>query len=667
MPHYVNVVIDNKSQETDCFYTYLADDEVGKGSKVMVSFGNRHKLTEGYVVEADVVPDCDESKIKSIDSYDPERSLNSEMIDTALWMRQRYGIKYFDGIKMFTVGGKRDLKDAKSRGSDEHAEIPELSEDQKKAVGRILPAIEKGQQKSFLIKGVTNSGKTEVYMRAIDKALSLGRTAIVLLPEIALSGQTEKRLRERFGDELVATLHSKLTTSRKLHEWKRIRSGKARIVVGARTAVFSPLENIGVIVIDEEHESTYKSDHNPKYETVDIAYKRAGLSNAVLILGSATPSVVSYYRAKKGIYELIEMPNRIGESCMPDIELVDMKQEMRNGNLGVISTTLAREIEACLQRKEQIILFLNRRGFSTQILCPDCGHKMVCDDCGITLTYHKKENSAVCHYCGKKYPLVETCPKCNSKYIKYLGSGTEKVEEAVISLFKDARVERFDLDTAGSENEIKSVLEAFQKRETDILVGTQLLAKGLDFRNVGLVGIINADVSLNIPDYRSSERTYQLITQVAGRAGRSKGSSKVIIQTYEPDSDVIKFAGSGDYEAFYESELLHRNIMNYPPFTDIIQVSFASKKEDSAPAMDYAVKYRKKLLSMTNLPKGVSILPPREEQLRVDGHSRVSFIIKAPQGSRAGFMNSYMQVRSQMIKANASCYIEIDVNPYGIF
>ncbi len=667
MPHFVNVVIDNKSQETDRSYTYLAPDEVGKGSKVMVSFGKKHKLTDGYVVEADVVPGCDESKIKSIDSYDPERSLNSEMIDTALWMRQRYGIKYYDGIKMFAVGGKKDLKKAASRASGKSSDVPELSEDQKKAVERISSAIEKGKQKSFLIKGVTNSGKTEVYMRAIDKALSLGRTAIVLLPEIALSGQTEMRLRERFGDEQVATLHSKLTTSRKLHEWKRIRSGEARIVVGARTSVFAPLENIGVIVIDEEHESTYKSDHNPKYETVDIAFKRAMLSDAVLVLGSATPSVVSYYRAMNGIYELIEMPKRIGQSCMPDIELVDMKQEMRKGNLGVISTALAGEIEACLQRKEQVILFLNRRGFSTQILCPDCGHKLICDDCGITLTYHKKENAAVCHYCGRKYPLVDSCPNCGSKYIKYVGSGTEKVEEAVISLFEDAKVERFDLDTASSENEIKRVLEAFQKGETDILVGTQLLAKGLDFRNVGLVGIINADVSLNIPDYRSSERTYQLITQVSGRAGRSSGQSKVIIQSYEPESDVIKFAAEGDYEAFYESELLHRNIMNYPPFTDIIQVSFVSKKEESDCPMEYAVKYRKTLLSMAGLPKGVNILPPREEQLKTDGRTRVSFIIKAPQGSRAGFMNSYMQIRAEMIKLNAPCYIEIDVNPYGIF
>ena len=666
MSHYVNVVIDNKSEQTDNFYTYLAPDEVTKGSKVLVSFGKRRKLTDAYVVETDVNPDYDESKVKPIESYDQERSLNAEMIDTALWMRKRYGVKYIDGIKMFTVAGKRDLKDAASRGNANRSVAPSLSEDQSKAVARINEAIDARNSQGFLIKGVTNSGKTEVYMRAVEKALEQGRTAIVLLPEIALSGQTELRFRERFGDDIVATLHSKLTTSRRLHEWKRIRSGKARIVVGARTSVFAPLENIGVIVIDEEHESTYKSDHNPKYETVDVAYKRAKANDAVLVLGSATPSVVSYYRAKTGVYELIEMPRRIGDSIMPSIEVVDMRNELRRGNTGVISEVLAGEIDRCLARKEQVILFLNRRGFSTQIMCPECGHKMVCEECGITLTYHKKENAAVCHYCGRKYPLIETCPECGSKYIKYVGAGTEKVEEAVISLFKDARVQRFDLDTAGSENEIKGVLEAFQNGETDILVGTQLLAKGLDFQNVGLVGIINADVSLNIPDYRSSERTYQLITQVAGRAGRTGGSSKVLIQSYEPTSDVINFAASGDYEGFYESELLHRNIMNYPPYTDIISVGLVSKNEDSSAALEYATKFRETLKNMKDAPKGVSILPPREEQIRTDGRPRVCFIIKAPLGSRTGYLNAYMQVRDQMIKADAPCYIEIDINPYGI-
>ena len=515
---------------------------------------------------------------------------------------------------------------------------------------------------AFLIKGVTNSGKTEVYMRAAEEALSMGRSVIVLLPEIALSAQVMKRFADRFGDDKVATLHSRLTTSAKLGEWLRIRRGEAQIVVGARTSVFAPLENIGAIIIDEEHESTFKSDHNPKYETVDIAYKRAAAHGAVLIMGSATPSVASYSRANTGVYQLLRMDHRIGTSTMPVIETVDMKAEIRAGNTGVISRQLARETENTLKRGEQVILFLNRRGFSTQILCPDCGYKMTCPDCGITLTYHKSFNAAVCHYCGRRFSLPEKCPDCGNRFIRYTGAGTEKVEETVKELWPDARVSRFDLDTASKSEDAGSVIEDFQKGKTDILVGTQILAKGLDFRNVGLVGIINADVSLNIPDYRSSERTFQLITQVAGRAGRAGGESRVLIQTYEPESDIIREAAAGDYESFYESELLHRNIMNYPPFSDIIAVGFVS--DDADEAMNYADSFRKRLLGLKDIPEGAEILRARLEERKTDGKYRAEFIIKAPPGSRAGFVGEYMEYRDKMIAAKTDVFIDIDINPY---
>ena len=665
MNRYVNVVVDNKSEYTDCFFTYSAPPDVGVGARVTVPFAGRKKPVDAYVVEVDVQPEFDVSKIKEITEYIPERSLNEEMIQTAIWMRKRYGVKYIDAIKMFTVNGKI-IRHPSHASSDAQLPSYELSEDQKRTASRITEAMKQCEFKTFLIKGVTNSGKTEVYMKAVEEALNQGRTAIVLLPEIALSHQTEERFRKRFGAENIATLHSKLSTSKKLSEWARIRSGEARIVVGARTSVFAPLENIGAIIIDEEHESTYKSDHNPKYETVDVAYKRASAHNAILVLGSATPSVVSYYRSKQGVYELLEMPKRIGQSVLPTIETVDMRAETRRGNLGVISEALADGISESLKNREQIILFLNRRGFSTQILCPDCGHKMVCDECGITLTYHKAFNAAVCHYCSRRYPLPEHCPECGSKYIKYAGAGTEKVEESVTKLWPDAKVQRFDLDTAGSQKEISAVLEAFSSGETDILVGTQLLAKGLDFRNVGLVGIINADVSLNIPDYRSQERTYQLITQVAGRAGRAGGCSKVLIQTYDHESDVIDAAANGSYEDFYENELLHRNIMNYPPYSDIICVSFVDKSGNTDVALEYATAYRKKLQGLKDAPKGAVILPAREEARRTDGKARATFIIKAPAGSRAGYIRSYMLTREQMMRDKAPCYIEIDVNPYGI-
>lgn len=686
---YIDAVIDNKSNNTDTFYTYAAPDEVGVGARLTVPFARRKKSVDAYCIRENKSPAYDPAKIREIESYDPERSLTSEMIDTAVWMRRRYGVKYIDAVKMFTVGGKRIPKKVLEASGRETAETGTdsgcgaaedsgdngrnsavtvndpgytLSEDQKNAAERILGYVRSRRFRPFLIKGVTNSGKTEVYMRVAEEVLKQGRTVIVLLPEIALSVQVRKRFEERFGKDKVATLHSKLTTSAKLGEWIRIRRGDAKIVVGARTSVFAPLDNIGAIIIDEEHESTYKSDHNPKYETVDIAYKRAEAHNAVLVLGSATPSITSYSRAKSGVYELLEMKDRIGDSTMPVIETVDMRKELRAGNTGIISRRLAEETDRALKRGEQVILFLNRRGFSTQILCPDCGYRMTCPDCGITLTYHKTVNAAVCHYCSRKFALPEKCPDCGNKFIRYTGAGTEKVEESVRELWPNASVARFDLDTAAKADDAGKVIEDFQKGRTDILVGTQILAKGLDFRNVGLVGVINADTSLNIPDYRSSERTFQLITQVSGRAGRAGGESRVIIQTYDPESDVLKEAASGDYEAFYEAELLHRNIMNYPPYSDIISVGFVSESAEEATA--YAEAFRKRLLSLKSVPEDASVLRVRLDERKTDGRFKAEFIIKAPPGSRAGYVREYMEYRDRMIEAKSDCFIEIDINPY---
>ena len=660
---YIDVVIDNKSVNTDSFYTYKAPDEVTVGAKLTVPFARRKKSVDAYCVDTAVPCALEDLKVKEIDSYDPERSLNSEMVQTAMWMRRRYGVKYIDGLKMFAVDGKREK--ALKSGSGIEASEPgyELTDEQQAAAGKICASIEKRETKAYLIKGVTNSGKTEVYMKAAEKALEAGRTAIILLPEIALASQVALRFRERFGSGLVATLHSRLKKSERLSEWLRIRRGEAKIVIGARTSVFAPLDNIGVIVIDEEHESTYKSDHNPKYDTVDVAFKRASLSKAVLVLGSATPAVTSYYRAKSGIYELIEMKERIGDSVMPKLDIVDMRKEAAAGNTSVISRELAVRIDRALSRKEQVILFLNRRGFSTRILCPDCGFVMSCPDCGISLTYHKSVNAAVCHYCGRKFPVPAKCPDCGSKFIRYAGAGTEKVEEEVKRIWPDAGVDRFDIDNASAADDPARVISDFQQGRTDILVGTQLLAKGLDFRNVGLVGVINADVSLNIPDYRSSERTYQLITQVAGRAGRKGGESSVLIQTYDPESDVIREAAAGDYEEFYESELAHRSIMNYPPYSDIISVGIAADDEDTA--MAYAEAFRNRLSGLRSAPEGAVIMKPRLDEKRNDGRARAVFMIKAPQGSRAGYVNEYMRFRDRMIENKAPAFIEIDINPYG--
>lgn len=667
---YVDVVIDNKSEYMDSFFTYLAPDDINVGDKVSIPLARKPKGAEGYVVSIDTTPGIETDKVKEIISIDKDRSLTPEIIDTAIWMRSRYGVKYIDAIRMFDVTGKRIPHHIKEYHETKLEDEPTLSEEQKYAALDICSSIDNELGKSFLIHGVTNSGKTEVYIRAARNAIAKGKTAIILVPEIALSSQIADRFSKRFGKDKVAIMHSKLKTSERLAEWMRIKSGEAKIVVGARTAVFAPASDIGVIIIDEEHESTYKSDHNPKFETVDVAFRRAKYHNATLVLGSATPSIVSYNRAMDGIYQLIEMKNRIGKSIMPEVKIVDMRDELRSGNSSVISRKLLASIEQTVNNGDQVILFLNRRGFSTQVLCPECGYRMMCPDCDITLTYHKRDNAAICHYCGRKFKIPEICPECGNSTLSFIGTGTERLEETIEGLVPNAKVERFDLDTAKNSSEIKKTLRYFNSGKTNILVGTQILAKGLDFKNVGLVGIILADSSLNIPDYRSPERTFQLITQVSGRAGRECGKSKVILQTYQPEDDTIRRAANGDYYGFYEQELAHRRNMNYPPFSDIISVTFVDKKgpkTEYSSTIDHANDFRKYLLSMKNLPTGTTIYEPKLDIQRGGAdRNRVFFMIKAPRGTRSGFVNAYMNYKELMIKHRSTCHIELDINPYGI-
>ena len=663
---YVDVVIDSKSEYMDSFFTYLAPDDVKVGDKVNIPLARRPKGAEGYVVSIDTHPSVASEKIREIKNIDKDRALTPEIVDTAIWMRSRYGIKYIDGIKMFDVAGKRVSKAEEAHDKVVLENEPILSPEQHNAVEKINDSITNELGKTFLLHGVTNSGKTEVYMRAVNNTISRGQTAIVLLPEIALSAQVADRFAKRFGRDKIAIIHSKLKTSERLSEWLRIRSGDAKIVIGARTAVFAPASDIGVIIIDEEHESTYKSDHNPKFETVDVAFRRSKYHNATLILGSATPSIVSYNRAAEGIYELIEMKERIGASVMPEIQIVDMREELRSGNTSVISRKLLSSIDETIRNGDQVILFLNRRGFSTQVMCQDCGYLMTCPDCDITLTFHKKENAAIC----RKFKVPDVCPECGNDHLSFVGTGTERLEETIADLLPSATIERFDLDTAKNSSEIKNTLKRFNSGQTNILVGTQILAKGLDFRNVGLVGIVLADSSLNIPDYRSPERTFQLITQVSGRAGRESGKSSVILQTYQPEDETIIKASNRDYKGFYKQELNHRKNMNYPPFSDIISVTFVDKKGskiESSSTLDYACDFRKYLLSMKNLPADTTIYKPKFDLQRGGAdRNRVYFMIKAPKGSRGGFISAYMRYKELMMKHKSTCHIELDINPYGI-
>ncbi len=435
-----------------------------------------------------------------------------------------------------------------------------------------------------LIFGVTGSGKTEVYMNLIREAISLGKTAVMLVPEIALTPQMLKELRSKFGDT-CAILHSGLSAGEKFDEWWRLRTGEARIAIGARSAIFAPVENVGIIIIDEEHDSSYQSESSPRYNTLDLAVFRAKYNNSKVVVGSATPSIETYLKATDGEYNLVKMPERINKRPMPHVDIVDMKNEVRRGNSTIFSRLLREEISSILKNKKQAIIFLNQRGYSKSVICTDCGFVPKCEACDVSLTYHSEENVLKCHYCNTKYKMIDACPECGSKYLRYGGIGTERVVSELKKLFPEARILRMDRDTTANKEGHFNVLTKFAEKEGDILVGTQMIAKGHDFPAVTLVGILDADMSLYFSDYRSAERTFQLITQVAGRSGRSDDVGKVVLQTYQPDNRVINYAVSYQYEKFFETESSLRKSTGFPPYTDIIRLLVTGEDEEKTIAV----------------------------------------------------------------------------------
>lgn len=455
---------------------------------------------------------------------------------------------------------------------------PVLTEEQENACNAIFNEMDNFTGKPILVHGVTGSGKTEIYLRAIEKALNEGKSAIVLVPEISLTQQTVERFVSRFGDKVSVT-HSRLNDGERYDQWTRARLGEISVMIGPRSAVFTPFENLGIIIIDEEHETTYKSDQlSPKYDAREVAKKLSELYKCTVVLGSATPSVTSYYKAEKGEYNLCILSNRVNHS-FPDIEIVDMRAELAKRNFSVFSEKLSKAIKNNIENKEQTILFLNRRGYSTFVSCRECGYVMTCKNCNVSYTYHKGINKLSCHYCGATVNVPAVCPSCGSKHIKYFGTGTEKIEQEVNKYFPEARVLRMDLDTTQRKNSHQAILDEFRRGKADILIGTQMIAKGLDFENVTLVGIIAADLSLNLGDYRSGETTYQLVSQVAGRAGRAEKKGKVYIQTYSPEHYSIRYAARNDYTGFYNQEIEYRRSMVYPPFTNIFLIMFVGENE----------------------------------------------------------------------------------------
>jgi primosomal protein N'' len=668
---YVNVVIDNNTDHTDNLFTYRCDDDSIKvGSKVTVPFALGNRIKEAYVFQIEDSHPEGMKGIKTIETIDPDISLNEEMVATSIWMKKQYICRYIDAIRCFTPAGTSS-KRGKIRTPYKDAVVEpnyrkDLTAEQETAVNAITPAIREKEHKTFLIHGVTSSGKTEIYLRVIEECIRLGKTVIMLVPEITLTTQTIERLIGRFGSDDIAVLHSRLSNGERYDEWMRIRKGQVKIVIGARSAVFAPLSNLGAIILDEEHETTYKSDMTPKYDTIEVAVKRAELNQAVVLLGSATPSLTSFYKTETGEYERIILRERYNKAPMPSVEIVDMREELKRGNKSIFSVSLYQEIKKNLELKRQVILFLNRRGYSTFVSCRTCGFVMKCRECGISLTYHKTRNEAICHFCGyhEKLPLV--CPECHGKYIKHFGTGTEKVEEVTKEMFPEFIVDRLDLDTTTKKGSIDRILNNFKKGKTNILIGTQLVAKGLDFANVGLVGIVSADISLNIPDFRSAERTFQLITQAAGRAGRGNDPGKVLIQTYTPDHYSILAAADHDYSAFYKAETIIRNQLGYPPYSDLMQVVISSENEKES--FTEIKRVAETFVQMAGNEEKRYVLGPQPASMqKIKGLYRYQIFIKCIPGKRKTYSKILNEIKlSISMSRNAKHSISIDVNPYSL-
>lgn len=516
----------------------------------------------------------------------------------------------------------------------------------------------KAESQVYLIHGITGSGKTEVYMQTIEKVLEKGQQAIVLIPEIALTPQTVRNFISRFGDR-VGVMHSKLSAGEKYDGWRRARDGNISIMIGPRSAVFTPFKNLGIIIIDEEHEMSYKSEVSPKYHAREVAIKRGEMTGADVVLGSATPSLETYYLAKQGKYTLLELKEKAASTNKLDVQVVDMREELINGNKSIFSDALRNQIQDKLFKKEQIILFLNRRGYSRFVSCRQCGYVVKCKSCDIPYTYHAYGDKLICHYCGDTISMVDKCPSCNSRYIKQFGIGTQKVESYVKKEFPMARVLRMDLDTTTRKNSYDNILGKFRNGEADILIGTQMVAKGHDFPDVTLVGVIAADLSLYMSDFRASERTFQLLTQVTGRAGRSNLQGTAIIQSYTPEHYSITKSKEQDYIGFYEAEIKYRQVMNYPPFSNLLTLLIQSTNEKEIIKRSFELKND---ICLVASKLGLEVIGPSPANISKikNNYRRVILLRSNGYKELMQFINRYMGRLSVKYK---DISIHVDINP----
>ncbi len=535
-----------------------------------------------------------------------------------------------------------------------------LMEQQALALHDLVETLEKGIHETFLVHGITGSGKTEVYLQAIDYALKQGKEAIVLVPEISLTPQMVTRFKERFGSD-VAVLHSALSKGEKYDEWRKIRDKEVTVAVGARSAIFAPFENLGMIIIDEEHEASYKQEETPRYHARDVAIERGKTYQCPVVLGSATPSLESFARAKKKVYRLITMDRRVNDVTLPTVEIVDMRNELRSGNRSMFSTALTEAMKERLEKNEQIVLFLNRRGYSTFIMCRDCGYVSQCPHCDISLTYHRSNQTCQCHYCGYQETKPNRCPECESEHIRFFGSGTQRVEEELVKLLPEAKVIRMDVDTTRRKGAHEKLLSAFEKGEGDILLGTQMIAKGLDFPNITLVGVLAADTMLHIPDFRSSEKTFQLLTQVSGRAGRHEKPGEVVVQSYTPDHFSIQLVKEHDFHSFFQREMYFRKQSEYPPyyFVALVNVS-ATELTKVVSNTEKIARFLRESLSEETVVHG----PTTSAIPRIKDRYRYQCMIKYKNEPKLTHVLQEILKTYQTEMTRTDLNIIIDTNPY---
>jgi primosomal protein N' (replication factor Y) len=656
-------------------FTYEVTEEmqgpVCAGSRVLVPF--RNKKVVGVVVRLSEKTDLDSVK-KVQNCLDPYPALTPELLPMLEWVSDYYQCSLGEAIHaaLPSLGkGKKhqldkipDLDELEAEYEFVEPDHKDPTPEQRNALEILTQKIDKGKFNVSLLYGVTGSGKTEIYLQAIARTLAQKKNALVLVPEIALTYQLIKRFKERFGDK-VAVLHSGLLGSHRMKDWRKVRMGEARVVVGVRSAVFAPVQRLGLVVVDEEHEMTFKQDNTPRYHARDVAIMRAKLNNASVILGSATPSLESYYNAVTGKYQMIELTQRIDNRKMPQCEIVDMRQEWDNqdGNQ-IISSPLHNEIRKRLDLKQQVILFLNRRGFSTILLCRGCGKTIFCTRCAVPLTYHKVTGKVHCHYCGLRMNPPTKCPVCGQELVKYLGLGTQQVEDEVFKLFPDAKVARLDLDITRKRGEYEKILDGFVSGEIDILLGTQMIAKGMDIPNVTLVGVINADMLLSLPDFRSSERAYSLLTQVAGRAGRGTTPGKVIIQTYNPSHYALNAVIRNERHPFYEREIRFRKKLNFPPFKRMLLILFQHKVQAQSLSIAEHFAYLSREMAKGMEGTEVDILGPAAAPLhKLKNYYRYHVLLKSTNPGK--MRDIYRQVMEELPKQTrlSGTVIHLDMDP----